>query len=333
VPPVPQAKPSRVHWIDAAKGLGILLVVFGHDVRGLASGGIIGADTAWEALDRAIYAFHMPLFFFLVGLFLERSARKGAVQFVSGRALRLLWPLALWTWIFFLFKACAGAFANTPTQWSEFPLLPLPPQLHFWFLWALFLSSLVCLPLALAAARKRKPQHLLWGALVVSTGAACLLREFCAFNQWFTLAIMHLPFIILGMLSVHWSAVRLTDGRALVAFVLFVGVLVSAAIFGKPSVIHFYGYAFIATYALCYLFQYGEARGLQYRILVLLGGASMAIYLAHTIFSASTRIVLLQMDVTSTLVHVSLGTAIGVIVPFGLFLAVKGRRAQAILGW
>ena len=45
---------NRIEWIDTAKGIGLLLVIFEH----LS----IPYVTAW------IYTFHMPLFFFLSGV-------------------------------------------------------------------------------------------------------------------------------------------------------------------------------------------------------------------------------------------------------------------------
>jgi fucose 4-O-acetylase-like acetyltransferase len=50
---------QRLQYIDIAKGLGILLVVLGHN-RSLTE--------ALPSLHAAIYLFHMPLFFFLSGL-------------------------------------------------------------------------------------------------------------------------------------------------------------------------------------------------------------------------------------------------------------------------
>lgn len=48
---------SRIKWIDNARAIGILLVVLGHS--------LIPAS-----IQTYIYSFHMPLFFFLSGLFL-----------------------------------------------------------------------------------------------------------------------------------------------------------------------------------------------------------------------------------------------------------------------
>ena len=52
---------KRVEYIDIAKGIGILLVVMGHNDFGLVS----------PFFYKIIYAFHMPLFFFLSGMFFK----------------------------------------------------------------------------------------------------------------------------------------------------------------------------------------------------------------------------------------------------------------------
>lgn len=50
---------KRIEYIDIAKGIGILLVVMGHNDFGLVS----------PFFYKFIYAFHMPLFFFVSGMF------------------------------------------------------------------------------------------------------------------------------------------------------------------------------------------------------------------------------------------------------------------------
>ena len=49
---------DRLQWVDTAKSLGLLLVIWGH----LLYGG------TWGRVNRAIYSFHMPLYFVLSGL-------------------------------------------------------------------------------------------------------------------------------------------------------------------------------------------------------------------------------------------------------------------------
>lgn len=70
------ARPNRIAWIDVAKGIGILLVVFGHLHIGLAVG--------------IIYTFHMPLFFFLSGY--VHRIQRGYASFFQKRSIHLLVP-------------------------------------------------------------------------------------------------------------------------------------------------------------------------------------------------------------------------------------------------
>src|SRR5436189_2620599 len=88
---------DRVHWADAARGFGISLVVVGHVWRGLEKAAIIPANAVFFAVDRAIYSFHMPLLFFISGLFFYPSiARHTTFDFVVARFARLIWPLIIW---------------------------------------------------------------------------------------------------------------------------------------------------------------------------------------------------------------------------------------------
>jgi len=75
------AEPSngRIPWVDTLKGLGIALVVCGH----------IANDTL---LQHLIYAFHMPLFFFISG-FLHRPAND-LRRYFRKKTIQLLVPYA-----------------------------------------------------------------------------------------------------------------------------------------------------------------------------------------------------------------------------------------------
>ncbi len=53
--------PKRIGWVDAAKGIGILLVVLGHNQ----------INSYAHLFHQLIYSFHMPLFFILAGMFLK----------------------------------------------------------------------------------------------------------------------------------------------------------------------------------------------------------------------------------------------------------------------
>ena len=80
---------ARVSWVDTAKGFGIILVVFGHALRGLVNSDLMEWTPTARYVDTWIYAFHMPLFFFISGLFLSQSAAKSPVALSGIRSARL----------------------------------------------------------------------------------------------------------------------------------------------------------------------------------------------------------------------------------------------------
>lgn len=89
----------RLDFIDVAKGFGILFVVWAHIL-------LVG----WT--HRAIYAFHMPFFFFVSGLLFNKGKYDSFCGFVAARARRLLIPYVLYSvgsWIVWaLFRLLRG---------------------------------------------------------------------------------------------------------------------------------------------------------------------------------------------------------------------------------
>lgn len=84
---------AREESLDRAKGLAILLVVFGHIVARADPAGV----NWYEPLRRAVYAFHMPFFLYLSGMAAALSGAAFAPPaswpgFIASRARRLLVP-------------------------------------------------------------------------------------------------------------------------------------------------------------------------------------------------------------------------------------------------
>lgn len=169
--------------IDIAKGLGILLVVFGHNW-------IIVHDQA--LLYRLIFSFHMPLFFFLSGVV---SSDTGDLRsYLLKRADTLLKPYFVVLTIWGLLRI-----AQTGQSWRAYfsgllygtgytiEWTPL------WFLPHLFLS-LILLALLLRLSR-RWPQRTLWlcvvAAILLLAGVYALdgiaqidKSRYIAWNPW-----------------------------------------------------------------------------------------------------------------------------------------------------
>ena len=71
---------KRIEYIDITKGLGMLLIIWGH-------------CGSWGIISHAMYIinlFHIPLFFFLSGLFLHSN--KNFKEFILPKIHRLIKP-------------------------------------------------------------------------------------------------------------------------------------------------------------------------------------------------------------------------------------------------
>ena len=93
---------NRLTHIDVAKGLGILLTVFGHTL--VFSGFVESRAFA------TIYAFHMPFFFFLSGYLYKRKPSKA---FLSGKVKNLLFPILIYQSLNILMYFITWCFGKT----------------------------------------------------------------------------------------------------------------------------------------------------------------------------------------------------------------------------
>lgn len=82
-------KKVRIRWIDIARGIGILLVVYGH------------ALSAGE-LRAVIYSFHMPLFFLLSGLVFRYKSDESLHAFIRKNARNIMLPYFMFALMSFL---------------------------------------------------------------------------------------------------------------------------------------------------------------------------------------------------------------------------------------
>jgi fucose 4-O-acetylase-like acetyltransferase len=142
----PQAVPRtapRSSWVDVAKGVLILFVVLGHLIGGLDTAGLLSKSQVWTYIYQWIYAFHMPAFVLLAGLFLERSLRVGFPAFAIEKAKSLYYPRVLWSLIYWRLLIVAQNYANSKPDYRIPWHILYDPLNEFWFLMTLFLFSLL----------------------------------------------------------------------------------------------------------------------------------------------------------------------------------------------
>ena len=111
------AQGNRLAWLDAAKGLGIALIVWGH----------IYSITEPTTLQVYVYAFHVPLFFFISGLTFDPT-RNSFSELIRNKARTLLRPYLVYAFLGFLFYLAGYLFAqHMRLKIAQFDYGLLPP--------------------------------------------------------------------------------------------------------------------------------------------------------------------------------------------------------------
>lgn len=140
-----RAGTARAGWVDAAKGMGIVLVVVGHAIDGLLAAQLADPARGWAAAYVAIYSFHMPLFFLLAGLFVAPRLAADRTAFLHGALVRIAWPYLLWSVVQLAVIGALGSLVNTPSTLDSRRIVGLlwEPTSQFWFLQALLVLHLL----------------------------------------------------------------------------------------------------------------------------------------------------------------------------------------------
>lgn len=168
---VGEVAPARFLWVDLLKGFGILMVVFGHALGGLIDAGYDPANRWYRPLFAAIYVFHMPLFFFLTGLFVVKRLERNRERFQRQLFSQVMWPYFLWGSIQVTAIFAAGNLVNSPIGplGTVLPQIFYIPPSQFWFLFGLFFLHGLSL---LAGRHAGDPLYLLFFFAVASFGEA-----------------------------------------------------------------------------------------------------------------------------------------------------------------
>lgn len=138
--------------ISVAKGIGIILMVIGHSMGYYPNMEV----TDPPFLQRFIYMFHMPLFFFISGYLFNEKYLDSKKQFIIHKLNSLWRPFVLYNLIFLIFHNVLfhlNIYA-TAISWNDFArklfdvlLMSNSEQLlgAFWFLQVLLLASFIVL--------------------------------------------------------------------------------------------------------------------------------------------------------------------------------------------
>lgn len=307
----------RESWVDYAKGIGIILVVFGHVNRGLYSSGIYLSEGIYKTIDNFIYSFHMPLFFFLSGLFFIQSIdRRGRKDFIISKIDTIIYPYIVWSLLQGGIEVLLSQYTNSKTSISSVLSLLTEPRAQFWFLYALFM---VFFFLTILYNKKAFTNYL--PALILTTLLLNIYRNNLTFHFHFIYLSTYLFFFMTGvMFQKHIEKIeRFTNGLSLsivlIVFFMFETLFLSNSKNSyndaglETAALAIAGILLIVTLSI-YLTKY------KINILRKLGEQSMMIYLMHILAASGIRIMISKFAHTNNwYAHALVGTLCGILLP------------------
>ena len=215
---------NRIEWVDCAKGLAIILVVYGHALTYFSPN--------FDSIVHVIYSFHMPLFFVLTGYVSAYSYdSEDFFAFYKKKNITLMKPYFLYAVVLLLFKVLKNCLSGKTLSGGNINCIIntiLITRKSFiselWFLPCLLIAH--CLMFFVA---KRKTIFS-WMSVTLCFGVALLLRN--TFNIALPCnldnALLALPFIFGG---VQWRIAAKDNkkefsviGIFIVALTVFTGV-------------------------------------------------------------------------------------------------------------
>lgn len=284
-----------IQWVSIAKGIGIVFVVFCHYLPDYS-------PSYWREIRQIITAFNMPLFFILSG-FLYDETKYSYKDLTKKKFTRLIVPFISIAIIILCIKLIAARFVNLkfPVSLQSVITLFIDPFHSYapllWFIYVLFFIFLIY-PLF----RMLTLDH--W----------MILFLFIALNLFFLnphRIIYFLPFFCLGALFRTFH-IKITTPQIcflVICFAISYSLLPDAYIF-----------KFItgATGALVVI---GISQTFSLSIVSKIGTYSMTIYLFHTIFESTVRIILNDIAKSSSIAFIAVALcAISVGVYFPIIL-------------
>lgn len=179
---------ERILWADALKAFAIILVILGHCLQ---------AIDATSILYKYIYAFHMPLFMAISGFCSYKATVH--INHLKRRFLQLITPFFVWPLVWYAVKLDFSGIIEYYLR------LPLFPDTGLWFLYVLFLITLVdyCRSKILIKIER----FLKWKYLYEYSAIFfifLLLLVFCLYKycalpgNWINFVALYFPYYMLG---------------------------------------------------------------------------------------------------------------------------------------
>lgn len=313
----------RKNLWDYSRGIGIIIVVYGHVLRGLNSGGIVPSEHWITASDYVIYTFHMPLFFLLAGM----NASKGLARngFLKNKLMTVVYPYILWSFLQGLIQVAMSGSTNSPLYLSDlFSAILWRPLGQFWFLYALFLCNIFVY--IIASSRMMIIIFSLFAYVLSIYFDWGILSKSLNFFIYYALGLL-----VTDHLKLFVERLANPVGIASVFIGLGISIYVAKQLGGYSDPWAMPAAAFGMLFVLqvsAVLARSNKAKSIEW-----LGLASMPIYLMHILAASGARIVLLKFGFTNMYLHLGVGISMGILFPLTIYYFIYLLKKEKFFGF
>lgn len=182
---------KRIDYIDILRGIGILYMVFGH-------------IKYYPHYDYYIHAFHMPLFFFVSGLFFRRDTKSSFWHFLKKISKQLLFPYFVCATFLYIY-ACITGVGIAESKLKTLLLIltvnnnGIPNGGALWFLTCLYFCQIILFLLS-----KRIKKKFIFGLLCLSIMLfGIYFKSLTHIDLWWSI---HISFVGVGLMYFGYLA-------------------------------------------------------------------------------------------------------------------------------
>lgn len=313
-----RAMSARTDWVDYAKAIGIVLVVYGHVARGLFNAGVKMPVNLYHLVDSIVHSFHMPLFFFLSGLFFYHSfLKRGGTGLILNKVDTIVYPYLIWSLLQGSVEVLLSEYTNRNIALSEVLAL-WNPRAQFWFLYALFFVFVISTAIHSFFSQKYAIFVFILASLLYITRTA--LPDI----KIMTVVANNLVFFIFGIVFMKYNfSKRLSSKTA--ALITMIAFISSQYLFhgylGKSYTDKGVESLLLACVSVVFVVSLSMVLSTKpNRFIVFLGTSSLAIYLMHILAGSGARIILSKfLGIDAMAIHLIIGCFAGVLLPLLAF--------------
>lgn len=320
-------KKFRLEWIDYAKAIAIILVVYRHILIGVERAGMSVHPLLINA-NEIVYSFRMPLFFILSGIFVSRSiSKRSGKTFIFNKLSTIYYPYLIWGVIQISIQIILSDYTNADRGLLDYFYLFANPRAidQLWYLSALFYTSIF---FYLLFAVFRIKDYVIFLIAVTLFGLSILVQDVSLVHDLFYYSL----FFVVG----HLISALMLNKENYSFFYSYRPFLLLTPLFWTSQWywlyhqdMNIYIFAAIALLGTAYVFSISFilAHNNYLTLLKVVGKHSLQIYLMHLLIVSGARIGLTNLvGVKEPIIILVVGWVLGVYIPIFVYQRIKSTK-------